>query len=167
MTTEPHSAFDDVIDSHSIDAKTQSKADYGVSAERKIMLSNTTVPLHVLAAHGIEIPHREYIDSPDDAIQRNTTVRCESSDGETVRVHLHQDVREDMDDSFGDFGAVDTDDTDVVWTVVNLDNGTVTMKVVGEWQRKREVDYETFADNYEPIYVTDSAVDHPVPQFGY
>jgi len=149
--------YDELIDN--LDPKLKGKADYGASAARKAMLSRIPVPNHLLAKIGIDVPHREYLDDADDRVPRKTTLRCD--DG--TRVHLHQDVREaDDEDTFGSFGAAEDDVDDVVWTVVNLDDGTVTMKVVGEWQKKREPTYEEFADEYEPLYLTDGQ-----PQWGY
>jgi len=157
------SVFDDVINDHGIDPKTKSKAEYGTPASRKQMLSDIPVPNHVLAANGIDVPHREYINSPDDAFTRTTTACLTDSNDETVRVHLHQDVKEDMDDDeFGNFGSIEDDTEDVVWTVVNLDNEEVQLVVVGEWGKRRTVSYETFADNYEPLYLADGQ-----PRWGY
>jgi len=148
--------YDELIDS--LSPKLKGKANYGASASRKAMLSRIPVPNHLLATIGIEVPHREYLDDAEDRVPRTTTVDL---GGE--KVHLHQDVREaDDGDAFGSFGAAEDDVDDVVWTVVNLDDGTVTMKVVGEWQKKREPTYEEFADEYEPIYLTDGQ-----PQWGY
>jgi hypothetical protein len=140
-----------------LDPRLKGKADYGCPAARKIMLSNTAVPNHVLAAAGVEIPHREYIDSPDDAIEYPTTLR----DGDSV-VHLHQDVRERSDDAFGSFGSADEDTDDVTWTVVGLDDGTVDITVVGDWSKRRSIAHEEFFDEYEPLTLNDGQ-----PQWGY
>jgi hypothetical protein len=137
------------------------------------------VPAHVLDAVGFNVPGQVF--NPENAREYPTTKECTSDNeassdeastnssstmtsenGESVRVHLHQDVREDMDDSFGDFGAVCEDTDDVVWTVVDLTDGTVTLTVVGEWRKRREVQYSDFAEDYEPI-----TVENGVPRFGY
>ncbi len=143
-------AFNDVLD-----PKVQSKADYGVSAKRKAMLSQCAAPLHVLDAKGVEVPHREY--NPEDATEYPHTVECDG-----VTVHLHQNVKESSEDVFGDFGAADEDTDDVTWTVVDLTDGTVTLTVVGDWSTKREVPFEDFDENYEPIYLSDGQ-----PRWGY
>ena len=44
---------------------------------------------------------------------------------------------------------------DVTWTVVDLTDGTVTLTVVGEWSKRRNVPFETFPDTYEPLTLTD------------
>jgi len=158
-----HEAFADVLNDHGIDPKTKTKAEYGVSAARKQMLSDIPVPNHVLAAAGVDIPHRTYLSSPEEAIERTTTARIEDSDDNEVLVHLHQDVTEKMDDErFGNFGAVEDDTDDVVWTVVGLDNGDVDLVVVGEWGKRRTVTYDAFADNYNPQYLADGQ-----PKWGY
>lgn len=152
--------YEQLIDN--LEPSLKGKADYGASAARKAMLSRIPVPNHVLAAIGIEVPHREYLDDAEDRVLRKTTV-----DLGDEKVHLHQDVREtDDDDAFGSFGAAEDDVDDVVWTVVNLDGGTVTMKVVGEWRKKREPTYAEFADEYEPIYCTTQSGEK-VPRYGY
>lgn len=135
------------------------RADNGASAARKAMLSRIPVPNHLLAKIGIEVPHREYLDNAEDRVERITTLSLNG-----MKVHLHQDVREadDEEDAFGSFGAAEDDVDDVVWTVVNLDDGTVTMKVVGEWQKKRDPTYEEFADEYEPLTLADGQ-----PKWGY
>jgi hypothetical protein len=142
-------AFDD------IDPKTESKSSYGVSAARKAQLSSYDAPLHVLDAKGIDVPHREF--HPEDATEYPTTITC----GDT-RVSLHQDVKEQSTDAFGDFGAAADDTDDITWTVVDLTDGTVTLTVVGDWGNRREVPVEEFADQYTPITTTNG-----VPQFGY
>jgi hypothetical protein len=164
-------AFDD------IDPKTESKADHGVSASRKVRLTSYEAPLFALAAHGIEVPHRDF--DPEGSFEYPTTVHIwdgpdgwqtidptpyfdHTALGEVVTVHLHQDVREDMDDEFGVFGSLEDDDEDVVWTVVGLDDGTVNLTVVGDWGRRREVPYAEFAEDYEPLHLTDGQ-----PRWGY
>jgi len=136
----------------------------GPSAKRRINLKKYDAPLHVLDKLGVDIPHREY--HPEDSFEYPTTVVCESENN-TARVSLFQDVKEDMDDSFGDFGAVaeDEEDDDVVWTVSDLTDGTVSLMVVGEWSKRREIEYSTFAENYEPVTVTTPHGE--VPQLGY
>lgn len=160
-----------------IDPKTQSKSTYGCSIERKQMLVECDAPLHVLDALGVEVPHREF--NPEDAYEYPTTVEFEDSQDESsqssssensneldgTRVHLHQDVRETSDDEFGDFGAAEEDTDDVVWTVVDLMDETVTLTVVGEWSKRRHVPFEDFTDEYEPITCTTPVGE--VPQFGY
>jgi hypothetical protein len=118
------------------------------------------VPPHVLDAVGFNVPGQVF--NPENAREYPTTKECTSESSESVKVHLHQDVREDMDDSFGDFGAVSEDADDVVWTVVDLTEGTVTLTVVGEWGKRRNVEYSEFAEDYEPI-----TVENGVPRFGY
>lgn len=147
--------YEELIDS--LDPKLKGKADYGASAARKAMLSRIPVPNHLLAKIGIEVPHREYLDDAEDRVPRTTTVELGDE-----KVHLHQDVREADDDAFGSFGAAEDDVDDVVWTVVGLDNGVVDLTVVGEWSKRRSVPYDEFADEYEPIYLTDGQ-----PQWGY
>jgi len=74
-------------------------------------------------------------------------------------------VREDFseDDEFGDFGAIESDDEDdVIWTVVSLADETVTLTVVGDWSRRREVPFEEFAKQYNPLYLTNGE-----PRWGY
>jgi len=136
----------------------------GPSIKRRLNLKECDAPLSLLDKLGVDIPHREF--NPDDAFEYPTTVLCESENN-TVRVSLFQDVKEDMDDSFGDFGAVaeDEEDDDVVWTVSDLTDGTVNLMVVGSWSKRREVDYETFAENYETVTVETSQGE--IPKLGY
>ena len=115
-----------------------------------------------VAAHGVDVPHRTYLSDADNRVDRTTTAVITDSSGATVRVHLHQDVREDDDDDFGSFGAAEDDTDDVIWTVVGLDSGVVDLTVVGEWSRRRTIKYEKFAENYEPVYLNDGQ-----PRFGY
>jgi len=174
------STFQDVADEYGIDTATKNYALQGKArVRRKNAIKEACVPPHVLDAVGFTDPCSSY--HPENAREYPTTKECTSEkeassdeastnssstmtseDSESVRVHLHQDVREDMDDSFGDFGAVSEDADDVVWTVVDLTDGTVTLTVVGEWSRRRNVEYSEFADNYEPI-----TVENGVPRFGY
>jgi len=156
-------AFNDVLDQHGIDKRTKNAAQNGISAERRAMLQKAKGPMHMLAAKGVEMEGQTFLDSADDAIHIPTTKHLENSQGETVSVHLHQDVRESMDDQFGNFGSIDEDSgSDVVWTVVGLDNGTVDLTVVGDWSKRRSVEYSEFADNYEPLHLTNGE-----PQWGY
>lgn len=166
-------AFDDVLSE-----REQGKADYGVSARRKAQLSSYDAPLHVLAANGIEVPHRDF--NPEDAQEYPTTQELpdvEDSQGESSarndsseknregsRVHLHQDVREQSEDVFGDFGSAEEDTDDIVWTVVDLTDGSVTITVVGDWTKRRDVPVEEFADEYEPLTAD---TERYVPVFGY
>jgi len=145
------SAFDD------IDPRTESKAEYGVAASRKVELSNYGAPLCTLDAHGIDIPHRDF--SPDQATAFPSTHTF--NDGTTV--NLFQDVKEvdDEDEAFGDFGAADDDVEDVIWTITSLEGDSIVMKVVGDWSR-REVPKDEFTDNYEPLWL-----DNGAPQIGY
>jgi hypothetical protein len=155
------SAFDDVLDD-----RTKGKADRGVRAARKAQLAEYEATYEALDAHGVEIPHRTFADA-DDIRTYPTTVTLGAGD-DTVQVHLHQDVQERTDDeAFGAFGAADDDVEDVTWTVVDLTDETVTITVVGEWQKRRNVPFETFPDEYEPVTVDVSGVDHAVPRFGY
>lgn len=149
-------AFDDVLDE-----RTKGGADRGVAAKRKVRLCSYDATYEVLDAHGVDIPHREYADS-EDMHEYPTTVTLD--DGTTVS--LFQDVVETAD-AFGDFGTADDDVEDVTWTVVDLMAETVTLKVVGDWGKSREVPFETFANEYEPVTVDVSGVDHAVPRFGY
>jgi len=150
----------------SIDPKTRSKAENGVDASRKVMLCECGAPFHVLDSLGVEVPHRDY--NPEDAYEYPTTVEL----GDT-RVHLHQDVREDSEDDFGNFGAIEEDTEDVIWTVVDLTDETVTLTVVGDWSKRRHVPFEDFTDEYEPITCTvpvgtdEWGKMREVPQFGY
>lgn len=142
-----------------IDPKTESNATNGVSARRKAWLTDCAVPYSTLQANGVDVPHREYADGPEDVRDYPTTVTFD--DGS--RVHLHQDVREvSEDDAFGDFAAVDEDTEDVVWTVVDLCDGTVTLTVVGDWGQRRDVPVEAFPDEYEPLHLADGQ-----PRWGY
>lgn len=145
----------DAFDDFGIDPKTESKADYGPSAQRKAALQQATAPMHVLDAHGVDVPGQEF--HPEDHREYPTTAEIDG-----VRVHLHQDVKERDDgvDAFGDFGAAEDDD--VIWTVVDLTDETVTLKVVGEWSKSREVPFGEFAEEYEPLHLSDGQ-----PQWGY
>ena len=156
----PSSRHEELI--NSLDPALKGKADYGASAARKGLLSRAAAPNHVLAAHGVEVPHRTYLSDADDRVDRTTTAVITDSSGATVRVHLHQDVREADDDGFGSFGAAEEDTDDVIWTVVGLDDGVVDLTVVGEWSKRRSVPFDEFADDYEPIYLSDGQ-----PRFGY
>jgi len=150
MSTE--NPFSDVYD-------TQALNNGGVAAKRKQNLKKYDAPLHVLDKEGIDVPHRDF--SPEDEYEFPTTVCIDGT-----RVSLFQDVREDMDDSFGDFGSIeDEDDEDVVWTVSDLSDGTVNLMVVGSWSKRREVDYETFAQNYSPVTV--ETAQGEIPKLGY
>jgi len=172
-------AFND-IEYDGLDPRTKGSADRGVSAARKIELSEMDAPLHVLEQLGIEVesshsedsatetsrsevpevPHRAF--NPKGSSEYPTSQ--ELDDGR--RIHLFQDVRESMESTFGDFGSVDDDDEDdVVWTVVDLTDGTVTLKVVGQWGKSRDVPFEDFADNYDPITV--ETAHGEVPRYGY
>jgi hypothetical protein len=142
--------------SNDLDPKTASKATYSIDAARRAKLASASVPLHVLDAFGVDIPHREW--NPEDAHEHPTTVTFD--DGS--KVHLHQDVRESMDDDFGSFDAIDDEDDDVVWTVVDLRWDEIVLKVVGEWSKRRDVPREEFTEKYEPIYLADG-----VPRMGY
>ena len=147
--------YDELIDN--LDPKLKGKADYGASAARKALLSRIPVPNHVLDAHGVAVPHRTYLDDADDHRPLTTTAVIDDT-----CVHLHQDVREADDDSFGSFGAAEGDVDDVVWTVVGLEDTTVDLVVVGEWGKRRHVPFDEFSDTYEPLYLTDEQ-----PQWGY
>jgi len=144
-----------------LDPKTKSRASNGVAAWRKYDLVETEVPYSRLAVMGVEIPHREY--NPDEQRQFPTTVTC-TGDDESVTVHLFQDVREDFEDTFGSFGDLD-DAEDVIWTVTDLTDGTVNLVVVGDWGKRREVEYDEFADNYDPLTVETGQGESP--KFGY
>ncbi len=142
-----------------IDPKTKSKSENGVEASHKAILSKAGAPLHVLEELGLEVPHRDY--NPENAEEYPTTIHMDGTS-----VHLFQDVREDMDEDFGNFGAIEDDnDDDVIWTVVDLTDGTVSLKVVGEWQKQRKVPFDEFADDYEPI--TCETPHGEVPRYGY
>lgn len=155
MSTE---AFQDVLDDYGIDKRTANGAKQGVSASRKIELSKMDAPLSLLDQLGIDVPHRDF--SPEDAQEFPTSREIDGT-----LVHLFQDVREASDDDgFGDLGAVEDDDDDVIWTVTDLSGDTIVMKVVGEWS-KREVPVEEFADEYEPI--TLSTERGEIPRLGY
>jgi len=41
----------------------------------------------------------------------------------------------------------------------------ISLMVVGEWSKRREIEYSTFAENYEPVTVTTPHGE--VPQLGY
>jgi hypothetical protein len=157
-TTHQHSdsdrsAFADIIN--------RTNSDYGPSASRKAVLSACQAPLHVLNSLGVDVPHREFIDDPSDCKEFPTTAIVD--DG--TRVHLHQDVREQSTAAFGDFGAAHDDDTEVIWTVVDLTDETVTLTVVGDWSRRRNVPFSEFSEEYEPLYLEDGQ--QKVPRFGY
>jgi len=174
------STFQDVADEYGIDTATKNYALQGKArVRRKNAIKEACVPPHVLDAVGFTDPCSSY--HPENVREYPTTKECVSeketssdesstnssstmtSEGsESVCVHLHQDVRENMVDSFGDFGAVSEDTDDVVWTVVDLTDGTVTLTVVGEWGKRRNVEYSEFADNYEPQYLADRQ-----PKWGY
>jgi len=148
-------AFDDIVDNHNIDSRTAGQAKRGIDAKRRNQLNKIPTPNHILAQQGVHIPGRSYISGPSEAITYPTTIHHKDDDGNTVTVHLHQGVVEDMDDAFGDFDGLGEDDNTVEWTVVGLDNGTVNLTVVGEWGKRREIDYETFANQYEPLTLAD------------
>jgi len=145
-----------------LDERTRGTADRGVEADRKAWLTDCTATYETLDAAGIDIPHRNYADS-EDIREFPTTLTC--PDG--TRVHLHQDVREVTDDEFGAFGPNVEDLDDVIWTVVDLSDEAVTLTVVGDWGKRRTVEAKAFSDEYEPITVDVSGVDHPVPRWGY
>jgi len=151
-------AFDDVLD-----PRTASQADHGISARRKYELAQMDAPLQYLDQLGIEVPHKDF--NPDNARQFPTSVTFENG----TTVSLFQDVREAMDDSFGDMGLSDEENETVIWTVVSLANETVQITVVGDWGRRREVPFEDFADSYEPITVLVDRDGHTqsVPRLGY
>jgi hypothetical protein len=153
--TDASTRHDQLIEG--LSPRLKGKAGHGASVRRKQLLSSIPTPNHVLDAVGVDVPHRSYIDSPDDAIEYPTTFR---DDGEMV--HLHQDVRERTDDEFGSFGSADADTDEVIWTVVGLDNGTVDLTVVGDWGKRRSIDHESFFDEYEPLTLADGQ-----PQWGY
>lgn len=127
--------------------------------EAQMLVAKASVPEHILDAEGYNTRH-EF--TPQDAHDYPTTVEVDGG----MNVHLHQDVREvdDEDDDFGDFGAVETevDEDETIWTVVDLLDGTVTITVVGDWSRRRDVPFEDFTDEYEPIYLEDGQ-----PRWGY
>lgn len=151
--SKANNPFSDILD-----PRTESKASHGVAASRKAELSKYEAPLSALDAHGIEVPHRTF--KPEEATEYPTDQHFD--DGATV--HLFQDVREqsNSDEAFGDFGAAEDDTDDVVWTVVDLTDGTVTLTVVGDWGKRREVAFEGFLDDYEPLFLTNGA-----PRYGY
>lgn len=144
-------AFSDVYDTNSLH-------NGGPSAKRRLNLKEYDAPLWVLDKLGVDVPHRDF--SPEDAFEYPTTVTI---DGTTVS--LFQDVKEDMDDVFGDLGSAEDDEDDVVWTVSDLSDGTVNLMVVGEWSTRREVPYEEFANNYKPLTVTTDK--GKIPKLGY
>lgn len=139
-----------------LDSRTAGAAKQGVSAARKIELASYGAPLHVLQQYGIEVPHRTF--NPEGSYTYPTTQTFD--DG--TKVHLHQNVREQNDGAFGSFGAAKDDAEDVTWTVVDLCDGSVTITVVGDWSKRRNVPFEDFPDEYEPIYLTNGE-----PQWGY
>jgi len=163
-------------DDHGIDPSTESKAEYGVSASRKAMLSRCRAPLSVLNAHGIPTPGREFLDDYRDERPITTTLTLsndvdgERDNGRTRRVHLHQNVRERPDtDGFGDFGPHDPSEEQTVWTVVGLpdpdcdpNEATIRLTVVGDWSKRRSVPPEELLDDYEPVTTV-----HGRPVFGY
>lgn len=142
--------FSDVYDTNSLN-------NGGPSTKRLLNLKEYDAPLSLLDKHGIDVPHRDF--SPEDAFEYPTTAHI----GETT-VHLFQDVVEDMDDTFGDLRGMDDDD-DVVWTVSDLSDGTVNLMVVGEWSKRREVAYDDFAREYEPVTVETGQGE--IPRWGY
>jgi len=144
-------AFSDVYDTNSLH-------NGGPSAKRRLNLKKYDAPLHVLDNLGVDIPHRDF--SPEDAFEYPTSVVIDGT-----RVSLFQDVKEDMGSAFGDLGSAEDEEDDVVWTVSDLSDGTVNLMVVGEWSQRREVDYETFADEYEPVTV--ETAQGAVPRLGY
>jgi len=147
-------AFSDVLGE-----RISGKADRGVSASRKAQLTSYEAPYAALDELGVEIPHREF---NTDAIREYPTTVALDGGGGPLRVSLHQDVRERNDDVFGDFGAADEDVEDVTWTVVDLTEETVTLTVVGEWSRRRNVEYTEFPKNYTPLYLSNGE-----PKWGY
>lgn len=154
MSTDT-TAFDDVLD-----PRTDSQADHGVSASRKAELAAMDGPLQVLDQLGIDVPHKTF--TPEDEHEFPTTLVADDN----TRVSLFQDVRESFDDdSFGDMGLSEDEDDDVIWTVVDLSDGTVNLTVVGDWGKRREVPIEDFAANYEPITV--ETAQGTVPRLGY
>jgi hypothetical protein len=139
-------AFDD------LDPKTESKADYGVPASRKARLAKARVPLSTLDHLGVDVPHVDF--NPEDGFEYPGHVRLPDD----TRVALHQNVREvSDDDGFGNLGGVTTEDEDdeddIVWTVVSLADETVTVTVVGDWGRRRDIPFEEFPDEYKPLTV--------------
>lgn len=170
-------AFSDVLGE-----RMSGKADRGVTATRKVQLSSYGAPYAALDALGIEIPHRQFntdaireypttvtLDGEVADVQRTSAIRDDLAQRDRedgpLRVSLHQDVREREDDVFGDFGAADEDVEDVTWTVVDLTEETVTLKVVGEWNKEREVPFDDFPEEYEPI--TCETSHGVVPKWGY
>jgi hypothetical protein len=127
----------------------------GPDAERKARLTNVEVPYHLLAAHGIDVPGQTY--HPERIEAEPTTITLPSGE----MLHLHQDVREVDDEEFGDFGAIDTSDEDVIWTVVGLKDD-IELTVVGDWSKRRYVTPEEFVEDYEPCYLADGQ-----PRWGY
>jgi hypothetical protein len=150
-------AFSDVLGE-----RMSGKANRGVPATRKVQLASYEVPYAALDEHGVEIPHREF--NTDAIREYPTTVTLDGEDG-PLRVHLFQDVRERGEDAYGDYGAATEDVGDVTWTIDDLANGTVTLKVVGEWNKEREISFADFPDEYEPI--TCETPHGVVPRFGY
>lgn len=140
-----------------LDPRTKNSAASGVSAARKAELSAMNAPLHILDALGIDVPHRDF--NPEDATEYPTTQHFSEKS-----VHLFQNVREAMETGFGDFGPIDDeeDDDDVLWTVVDLTEESVTLTVVGDWGMRRNVPFENFEDNYDPVVLTNGR-----PQWGY
>lgn len=138
-----------------IDPTTEGKAKVKISAKRKAKLASIPTPLDTLDALGVYVGHKTF--SPENATEFPTTATFENG----TRVHLHQEVCEDMDDGFGNFGNIEDDD-DIIWTVVDLTDETVELTVPGDWGKRRHVDYSEFAENYEPLFLADGQ-----PQWGY
>lgn len=128
-----------------------------MSAKRKAKLAKYEAPLHLLKQKGVEAPHRTF--NPEGERPKTASVRLD--DGTVV--NYCQDVREDFSDAFGSFGAVDDEEDETIWTVFDIDmtENVIMMKVVGEWQQKREVPFDEFGRNYEPIFCDGAA------RFGY
>lgn len=146
---------DNLAERFNLDTRTVGNTADGL-AKRRAKVAQYRGPAHRLDALGVDVP-REF--HPEDAHEYPTTKVCESGDN-TVRVHLHQDVKEAHDDEFGAidaFGDVD----DVIWTVVDLIE-TVDLTVVGDWGKRRSVPFDEFAENYEPLYLADGQ-----PAWGY
>jgi hypothetical protein len=151
-------AFDNVLADHSISQQLRNGASQGLPAKRKIKLSKMDASLSLLDQLGIDVPHRDF--SPEDAEAFPTS---RTLDGGTT-IHLFQDVRESDDTAFGDFGASEDSDDETVWTITNLNDDEIVMKVVGEWS-KRTVPVEDFEDEYEPITV--ETIRGEEPRYGY
>lgn len=137
-----------------------SQATYSVDAERKAMLTNCNAPYHVLKAHGVEVPHREY--NPENAHEMRTTRHFDNG----TTINLYQNVKETTTNHFGDFGAAEDDDDEKEgWSVHDLyygeDGDEILLKIPGPWTR-RVVTVEEFKANYEPLWLADGA-----PERGY